>query len=338
MVKLVNEELFSLKTEKKSGTYGEFYSTTFATKVKAPDKKNEGEKKARILVGVNHSKEDSLNKENTRIRVEQQRPGLNSIRIRQADNYQYDTNVYLIAIPFCGIVNPMEKSYDYRVYKAFVMKSDKYDIEVGGQKYNKVAYMIVTLNNNLFKEDNEHHKDHLELKFETFNLATVEGQEEKETVKTIYSITFDKDGEYSIDITTEKTDAVDSKDFKGQLMFQIFEPKAKSDSDEDGIDSKKDKKFNKEKKPFKKDDGPKVNGANTGKKANYEKPGLRSTKDDGRVVYSSSDGDDVKSSILPEGTTLDNLEEMLNVVRKQEKESRRDREKRKGKKKGKHRR
>lgn len=342
MVNLVNKELFSLKTEKKNGTYGEFYSTTFATKVKVPDKKNEGEKRTRILVGVNHSREDSLNKENTRIRVEQQRPGLNSIRIRQADNYQYDTNIYLVAIPFCGIVNPMEKSYDYRVFKAFVVKSDKYDIEVGGQKYNKVAYMIITLNNNLFAEDNEHHKDQLELNFETFNLASVDGQEEKETVKTTYSVIFSKDGSFTTSIASEKTDPVDSKDFKGQKMFHIFEPKVKSDEDSNEKAPAEKKTFtpkdNKGKKPYVKSDKPKTNNKPSETKRKEDSTnfnGRFAQRNEGRVVYSSStdDSKELHNGILPAGTTMDNLDEMINGMKKQERESRRDREKKKGKKK-----
>lgn len=315
MVRIVNENLFSVNTEKKNGTYGDFYCTSFASMIETPNLKKQNENYKRVLASIRHSNEDSFNKENTRVIVNRhpENNNTNFVRIAQAETYKFDTDVYLIAIPFSGIIKPMEKTYDYRIYKAFVAKSDKFDINVNGKSYNKIAYMIVSLNNNLFKEDNEYHKDKLELVFETFSLVAIEDQDIKQSVKTSYIISFTKDGNYEVDIKTENVENINSKEFKGKSIFYIFEPKVSKDEEEKSDNKKRNNKN--------------VKFKTSKPRSNYVKPALKTSGDDDQTVYSDSEEN--------VGSGYNAFEDMIKKMNQQEKEYRSDREKR-NKKKGKH--
>jgi hypothetical protein len=244
MIKLINESLFRQHTEGRQGERGEFFLTSFVSAVKTPDPRNRGAKAVKKIATIIHSEEDNFNQENTRISMNRSKNGYPTMHIGQGSNNKYDTTVYLIAIPYSGMMAPLEKSHEYRIYKGLTVRAEKRTIEFDGKKYNKIAFLAVVLNESLFKEDSPHHQEQLALTIDTFNLEN--NGDEKDTIKTTVSIIFTKDQEPSVNTSSEKVDPIDMEEFKGKRVFPIYQgPKGydkgeKTDSRRDNVEKNED--------------------------------------------------------------------------------------------------
>jgi len=233
MVVVVNKDLFSTDTKKKSGSNGDFFATSYLTPVEIEDRQS-GDKFKRLISVVNHSSEE-LNKENTRIRIKPLKPGRNQVQIRQSPDYKFDSDIYLIAVPFNGVLLPIEESYSYRILSGFVVNTLKNPVMVGKQKFGKIAYMIVTLNKGLFAEDNKHHTDQLEL--------VVKSRFDKIKKQFDYQIVFTPDGKWTITNTPIDTSNLEEVSVdKNTSVFPIYCPPEKNE--------------NEEKKPYRKEHTP----------------------------------------------------------------------------------
>jgi hypothetical protein len=224
MIKLINSSLFVQTTESRTSDKGDYFLTTFRSAVKTPDPKNKDTKIAKTIASVIHSEEDNFNQENTRISIGQTKAGYPAVHIGQNANNRFDTNVYLIAIPYSGVMEPLEKTHDYRIYRGTTIRAEKRTIDFEGQKYNKIAFLTIVLNESLFKEDNEHHQDELVLTLNSFNLENGDSDsDEKITVKTTVTVTFRKDEEPEVSTTSEETEPIDIEKFKGVSIFPLYQ-------------------------------------------------------------------------------------------------------------------
>lgn len=265
----VNKESFMSRGESKKGSV-----TTFRS----------------IPVGI-HSEERIIgkcyctgenDKQNTRIWAQIQN-GKTIVKMNTSDSNLYDTDVYMVAIPFNGIIKPIERSYDYRIFRAVIVKSDKRDIEFEGAFYKNIAYMILVPNMQLLlKEDHKYRKDALSFEFSyvtrekepVFDMYTFFNSKE-----TTVTLTFTKEGLVSsVKETGVKDDYADDFTKKGQL-FPIYKPSEKGADEREHskkVDMNQDKLKNNEeerkKKKFDKFTQPKTPYVKKEKQQKPQKP------------------------------------------------------------------
>ena len=228
MIKFINERLFDVAT--KTSSNEEFYRTTVKAAIQTKNNTN-GEVTQRT-VGVITSAKESLD-DNVRI-WSTMNEGKQVTKISVSDRNKFDTDVYFIAIPFNGIIKPISKSYDFKIYKGFTVRNEKRNIEFEGKTYKKIAYMIVVPNSAVFDENHKYAKDELTLRVETVNLENCEDGT-KDTIQTTTEIIFTKDG-VKVANFEEVTEPIDSKQFINKKVFPIFQIK--------------NEKYDREKKPF----------------------------------------------------------------------------------------
>ena len=300
MIKLINKSLFTQKTEtreKRDG--GEYFLTAFKSAVKTPNPKLKGESSARSIISVIHSEQGNFNQQNTKVDAFLGKNSNTVVRLSQGD-YKYDNDVYLIAIPYSGIMVPIHGSKDYRIYRGVTVRAAKRTIEFEGKKYNKIAFLVLTVNPKVFDESNKFFKDHIDFSIETYNLENGDG-DEKKTVKTTVTITLypDKDPEYTSE--SQEAEAIDPDAYKGQKVFPFY--RLNPDNKRKFRDESKDKATSYTKK---------VNKDEEDDAADFD------PEDD---VPSETDGSpSIGTPVIPKGTSLD---EMLEEVRRAEKENRR---------------
>lgn len=290
MIKLINESLFKQKTkscENKDGN-GNIFLTTFKSAVKTPNPSLKGGLSARNIVTVMHTEEDNFNKQNTKINSFIGKDSKTTLRISQGD-YRDDTTVYFLAIPYSGIMVPIPETKEFRIYRGLTVRAAKRTIEYNDEKFNKIAFVIMTINQNVFDPNYKYYKDHLEFVVETYNLEddTV-NKDVKKTVKTTITVTFypDKDPVYATKM--EEVDPINPKDYMGEKIFPLYviTPDEKKSKD-------------------------KLKNENTDDASKVETISTKNNEDD-----SNSFG----TPVIPKNTTL---EEMLNDVRRVEQDNRR---------------
>lgn len=219
MIKYYNRELFRVNKEP-SMSRGESKKGSVTTFRSIPVGLHSEER----IIGKCYCTGEN-DKQNTRIWAQIQN-GKTIVKMNASDSNLYDTDVYMVAIPFNGIIKPVERSYDYRIFRAVIVKSDKRDIEFEGAFYKNIMYMIVVPNMQLLlKEDHKYRKDALTFKFSSVTRESVKGvYESKETEVTL---TFTKEGLVSsVKETGVEDDYADDFTKKGQL-FPIYKPSEK---------------------------------------------------------------------------------------------------------------
>ena len=303
MIKLINESLFRQKTESREKRDGEgkYFLTTFKSAVKTPNPNLKGGLSARNIVSVMHTEEGNFNQQNTKVDAFLGKGSNTMLRLSQGDN-QYDTTVYLLAIPYSGIMVPIPEAKELRIYRGVTVRAAKRTIEFQDKKYNKIAFLVLVINPNVFNEKSKYYKDHLDFSVETFNLEDTGDGDEKKTVKTTVTVTFypDKDPEYASE--SQEVEAIDPDMYKGQKVFPLY------------TINPDDKKESKDK-------------GESEKPVNTKKPDAESKKDDegddNSTVEDTSDekkDSSIGTPVIPKNKTLD---DMLEEARKAEKENRR---------------
>lgn len=304
MIKLINESLFKQKTEshEKRDGEGEYFLTTFKSAVKTPNPNLKGGLSARNIVSIMHTEEGNFNQQNTKVDAFLGKGSKTMLRLSQGE-YQYDTTVYLLAIPYSGIMVPIPEAKDLRIYRGITVRAAKRTIEYEGEKYNKIAFLVMAVNPNIFKEDSKYYKDQLEFSVETYNLEDTEDKDVKKTLKTTITVTFypDKDPDYTTE--TVKVDPIDPGAYKGQKVFPLYT-----------IDP--GEKKNVKGKPEKTDD----------------KKSETCTADEDDDQKKDKESPSIGTPVIPKNKSLD---EMLEDVKKVEKDNRRTFDNRNNKKKNK---
>ena len=208
MIKFYNKDLFQVGTDSRLDIKGQL------VKFRSIPIGKDGKE---FLIGSCLADRD-YQKENVRILTSfvNRKP---VVKIKASDKNHYDVDVYMMAIPFNGIIQPIPESFDYRIYRAFIAQSERRDIEFEGKLYKKIAYMVISPNTQLLKEDHAHHKLTLEFDFSFINR---EGYE-SETVckKTTVSIRFTKEG--LISTTSEENVSDEYTDgFREKKTFPLY--------------------------------------------------------------------------------------------------------------------
>ena len=225
MIKFINKSLFNITTEEKTSEKGSYFETTVSSSVEVKNRKT-NEMNRRVITKIISDTED-FNAENTSIQVKTTKLGSSKVGLRSSNQNQNNTTIYLVAIPFNGIIKPIEKLFDYRIYKGIILTAEKRTIEFNNELYKKIAYMVLIPNETLFEEDHKYHKDWLELSVESYNLESNPDTDEKKCIKSISTVTFLKDGNDGYDIISEECEPVDPKLYKGSNIFPIYTPQKK---------------------------------------------------------------------------------------------------------------
>lgn len=238
MIKIINEELFNVISTKEENENGEFFKTAYNTSFDVKNAKT-GKMAPRIITTAISPEEDP-NNGNVNIHSNVNKFGNLRVSLRTDERNKHDVNVYLIAIPFNGFIQEIEKSFNYRIYRGLVIHSDKKNIEFNGETYKKVAYMMVVVNEKMFDEDHKYHTDTIDLTVNTFNLETDPDTQEKYTVQTTNTVSFTKNGSYfTRDVKT--VDPIDPEDFKNKMVFPIFKDNRANKSGKNHSNSKENK-------------------------------------------------------------------------------------------------
>ena len=223
MIQIINEELFNVTSKREENENGEFFKTAYHTAFSVKNEKT-GKMVQRIITTAISPSEDP-NIGNMSVYTTTNKSGNPNVSLRTSERYTSDTDVFLIAIPFNGFIQEIEKSSNYRIYRGFVVHSDKKNIKFNGQTYKKVAYMMVTINSKVFDEEHKYHTDKIDLTINTFNLESDGASDEKQTVQTTTSISFtNNNGDILVDVVRDSAvvEPVDANDFKNKAIFPIF--------------------------------------------------------------------------------------------------------------------
>lgn len=226
MIKFINDQFFEQDIQKMTNTEdGRTYYKNFITSSLEVEDKKTNEMKKRVVTTVYHNQED-YNQDNCMVRSTATKGGGVRVSISSNVRNRFDTNIYLVAIPFNGFLEKIEDTPQYRIYRGFVVSAKKRSIEWAGDLYKKIAYMIVVPNAGMMKEDARNHVDLIKLVMRSYNIETVEGEKDPITVKTTNTIEFYPDGHTNTLIETDNVDPVDPENFRGIPFFPIFRPKS----------------------------------------------------------------------------------------------------------------
>lgn len=225
MITIVNPEFFSLNTEKVTNeeTGRTYYKTAVTTGIEVKDKKT-NEKRSRIVTTIYHDTED-YNDSKSVVRSAATKTGGVRVSISANDRNHYNNPIYLVAIPFNGFLDEIKESKQYRIYRGFVISEEKRTIEWAGEKYKKIAYMIVVPSRYLFEDDVYDHVDVIRLVMNSYNIETSEDRSSSNTVKTTNVIEFYPDGKTCTTIESEQVDPVNPDDYRGKPFFPLYRPK-----------------------------------------------------------------------------------------------------------------
>ena len=162
MLQFINENLFTFSTIPMESDQGTRIKTLIKTTSAAisnrhdktvNDEKGSHQYSDRIFASVTSSTED-YNKENISANVITTNNNVHKCIIKSSSKNKYDSEIYCVAIPFNGIMTPIEPSPDYRIIKGMLITSDKYSIAHDNRKYKKVLYLMLEINRNtLFGND-----------------------------------------------------------------------------------------------------------------------------------------------------------------------------------------
>ena len=262
MIKFINPELFHLDTTLVQGEHSDYFKTVVSSAIKVTTKQS-NDKVRKVVTTIISDKEDITSSDtNCVIKTAPTANGTMRVSINAFERNDHDTDIYLVAIPFNGFIEEIEKSFQYRIYRGVMVKTDKRTIEFQGNTYKKVAYMIVVPNGNMLEDNNKYHEDELTLKVSSYNLETIE-EDKHDTIKSTTTITFTKSEtcgtDSKVECNVETVDPINPDDFKGKIIFPIYAKKSHdtdsntSDNSEGNTDEKngytkkhkKDKYYNK---------------------------------------------------------------------------------------------
>lgn len=151
------------------------------------------------------------------------------ITVRTSTDTRYDTDVFVVAIPYNGMIRPFAHDEDMlSIYKSIILKSDQASIEHMDMKYRRCAYFVVAPNYKNLGNDGWYGVES--------NLVMTTAQSDlkargitEETAKWTFKTTtvrFGENGLYEITCTEETApySAFNPEDIKGKEICSHVEP------------------------------------------------------------------------------------------------------------------
>ena len=103
-----------------------------------------------------------------------------AVDIRCHENGNDHANVFVIAFPFNGMINPIPEDPKVRIYKGFISSSIK-PFFYNNRKYRKILYLVLEVNKNLFREDHKYHTPVIPITLESYALFDNKETGDKQT-------------------------------------------------------------------------------------------------------------------------------------------------------------
>lgn len=204
MLTFVNEELFSYnaKTEKNSQTGKDILQLSVATsnflvayakgskmdKYHNPQEDQKINKKHDIdmrdnpkiepinreILNVNYVSDDQLKDPSllmaqaTSLKVTENNCGIPMVSARcLREDSPNKSNLYIVAFPFNGMINPIAEDPRYRIYKGMIMSSVR-PFYYKNRRYRKILYLVIEPHMALFDQNHKHHTDTIDITMESF--------------------------------------------------------------------------------------------------------------------------------------------------------------------------
>jgi len=124
-----------------------------------------------------------------------------NIRCLGDDEKRRNANIFVLAVPFNGMIVPIPEDPTYRIYKGMIGSSQR-PIYVHGRRYRKVLYLVIEPNMALLDPEHKHHVREISVKVESFAVyKDSESGEDRTNHETYVFKVVDSDGMY-----TESTD------------------------------------------------------------------------------------------------------------------------------------
>lgn len=238
MISYVNEHLFEVvqygngtwARDEKTEEYERYAIKTSDMVTRARGEGNEPEVFQKILAMFNDAGHG-----NTRI-MSNRGGEHNTLRVtvKRSSDTKFDSDIFMIAIPFGGFVVPIEASDDLDIFKGLIVKSDTYIDHVDGERYKKIMYAAVRPFHKAVKlYDSDSYADSAD--FVVTFARSNRTRKDQDTSKLKWKmrtvrVKFMRNGEYHI---TEETteipfDQFDPEQYKGtnaNNIFPIVEPR-----------------------------------------------------------------------------------------------------------------
>lgn len=152
------------------------------------------------------------------------------VTIRTSADTRYDTDVFVLAIPYDGLILPVEGAENLMVYRTMIMKSDKATFEHEDRKYKRCLYMVVSPK---FSEKGENgwYNESCNLVVKTIQSNKPRDAEptgDESWFITIHTIKFGVDGLYEYEISSEEVPygAIDPDSLHKIKICETVEPTA----------------------------------------------------------------------------------------------------------------
>ena len=128
------------------------------------------------------------------------------VTIRTAADTRYDTDVFVLAIPYDGLIIPIESEDELMIYRAMIMKSDKATFEHEDRKYKRCLYLVVSPK---FSEKGENgwYNDNCDLVVKTIHSNKPRYAEptcDESWFVSVHHIKFGTDGLYDYEVSKEE--------------------------------------------------------------------------------------------------------------------------------------
>ncbi len=221
MLNIINQELFNFKSsEKEVPNQEKLHQLDIFTTPQASRQIKDEVRGRQILRLLSSSKEYTSFKQSISVRDNEN--GKRSILIRANDNVRRDANVFLIAFPFNGVIKPIEYSKQYRIYKGLIASSDSRNIQFKNKKYQKILYLVIEPNMNLFNEDHKYHTDEINITIEAYSHCEGDAPDKDDfniQNKLVLNITKDQ---FTVENGYDKVPAVDTSKYRECQLYKQF--------------------------------------------------------------------------------------------------------------------
>lgn len=224
MITIMNDDLFSFEhktgMDRHSGTQvSKLVVSTSNKLVRYSREKNKGQNgidlsstpqlvsTSREILSVTTpiDKENEWNKLPISVSVmdnERRIPQINIRCLGEGENRR-NANIYVLAIPFNGMIVPIPEDPTYRIYKGMIGSSQR-PIYVHGRRYRKVLYLVIEPNMQLLDPEHKHHVREIVVKVESFAIYKDNESGDDRTNHEIYTFKIvDSDGMCSETIDQE---------------------------------------------------------------------------------------------------------------------------------------
>lgn len=228
MIILVNNELITEKTSEEKGRFRtQFQSANKLIAGKNPKPVNQ------TIISALHPNEERNNEDLIVVRYTEQKNGkmkasLTTVTPKDKKGDTRYSPVIIAAVPFNGILAPIQEVDGIRIHRAFIGKMpNKTTITIDGKKYRKIAFLVMTPNMMMFDPKSKHHVDKLTLNVVSYNYESSKG--ERKTVKQTFTIDYShsQDAPDYVHFTTvwEDSEPISSEDLGDKFLFPLYRPK-----------------------------------------------------------------------------------------------------------------